>query len=147
MDCVNSGQTRKSAVRFRLQLRSGVSAPLRSLSVPIPDMKLSAHTTFSTGLDAEHFLRAVAVASHRIASQSDIAIDMLKRALLSAPFRFRAYNSPHALKGPCPPVAMALRCAGVGWGFYLLDRNLRHMSPDYFGRRLSQGRRRRRVEK
>ena len=85
-------------------------------------MKLSAHTTFSTGLDAEHFLRDVAVGYR---------------------YRYRYAETRFALRSfPIPGIQLSARTertvpargdgAGVGWGFYLLDRNLRHMSPDYF---------------
>ena len=89
-------------------------------------MKLSADTTFSTfGLDAEHFLRDVAVGYR---------------------YRYRYAETRFALRSfPIPGIQLlSARTertvparargdgAGVGWGFYLLDRNLRHMSPDYF---------------
>ena len=96
------------------------ASPLRSVALSIRSDSghetLCTHNIFDLGLDAAR--RGAARSIFCAMSQSDIAIaidiDMLKRALLSAPFRFRAYNSPHALKGPCPPLAMALRWRGLG---------------------------------
>ena len=88
-------------------------------------MKLSAHTTFSTGLDAEHFLRDVAVGYRYRYAETRFALRSFPIPGIQLQLSARTERTVR----PCPPVAHG---DGVGWGFYLLDRNLRHMSPDYF---------------